>query len=712
MIRYSVGVVGILFLWSVLGLQVGCGSHSITIDGANEVSLPEAAPGVDGGLNDKRNEHDTTPRDLNCDSPCSKGLTCCGGTCVDLRSHQEHCGRCGSLCPREKWLDCWNGSCLPSCTGLQTRCNGKCVHLGSDKEHCGACGKACPRKERCFKGRCIQCEDDWDCSSRAYCEKGRCYFRTCRLHTDCPDKQACDEESSTCVHLPSSFFGVGNACSQFERCGWGLVCLQMSEWETSHCFKNCKKEEDCLSGMSCIPVSSQLSVCGKRGKVGDLCDYRSIHKQVFCGLTQTQPAYCSPRSRKCTAYKLLDKEGADCLKGQKGQKDPFPLCDARQDLKCVGSQCKKFYYSNAFGFCGGGTRYTCRENTNPRLVCVPTSSQSGHCFPQCELKSPKCPQGTTCTSLPTGGTLGICKPLGVLGYGALCRTPTEPYSSSNSCTSSLACTNFGVFLCMEVFQGSCGQYSCKTKNTKCVDLAAGTQHANRFVGCLLPCLKEVDCPGHTYCRQLSGVGRYCWPKPAPGTQLDGQACVLQATKKEERCKFPRSCIATSSKMGVCGVSCSSNKDCPSVSVKGKNVSSICSQALGHVCVLPCQVNSDPCLQGTSCQSYKGQKLCAAVLPVGPNSFYATCNAMLPVPKAGCQKGLECVKTSSNGTGFCSRKCTNQADCTKQGFSPACQTKWLQDPKEGLCVLPCQPGSKVCPSHLQCQNLGNGALCIP
>ncbi len=51
----------------------------------------------------------------------------CEGLCVDLRTSQEHCGRCDISC--HSGLVC---------------CDGRCSDLRRDNGNCGACGVFCP----------------------------------------------------------------------------------------------------------------------------------------------------------------------------------------------------------------------------------------------------------------------------------------------------------------------------------------------------------------------------------------------------------------------------------------------------------------------------------------------------------------------------------------------------------------------------------------
>ncbi len=129
---------------------------------------------------------------------CGKGLTPCGGACVDLSSSDGHCGACGNTCGQAEacvaeacqcqpgaalcgeqcvFTDvdpancggcagqggevcatdhvCEGGQCKLSCDSPSaTRCGGACVNVQSDPNHCGACGNACGNARSCREGVC------------------------------------------------------------------------------------------------------------------------------------------------------------------------------------------------------------------------------------------------------------------------------------------------------------------------------------------------------------------------------------------------------------------------------------------------------------------------------------------------------------------------------------------------------------------------------
>lgn len=81
---------------------------------------------------------------------CGQNEEVCGAVCVDLSSHDQHCGGCNSPCggPRV----CEGGNCL--CEPGLTECGGQCVDSDFDPQHCGGCDIECSGIEFCLDGVC------------------------------------------------------------------------------------------------------------------------------------------------------------------------------------------------------------------------------------------------------------------------------------------------------------------------------------------------------------------------------------------------------------------------------------------------------------------------------------------------------------------------------------------------------------------------------
>ncbi|CAI9086822.1 OLC1v1020738C1 [Oldenlandia corymbosa var. corymbosa] len=67
----------------------------------------------------------------------SVGKDCCNNKCVDVKSDNMNCSKCGDKC--EEGNIC---------------CNGKCIDINTDKHHCGGCNNKCTHGVRCNYGMC------------------------------------------------------------------------------------------------------------------------------------------------------------------------------------------------------------------------------------------------------------------------------------------------------------------------------------------------------------------------------------------------------------------------------------------------------------------------------------------------------------------------------------------------------------------------------
>jgi hypothetical protein len=95
------------------------------------------------------------PRVLTC---AERGLTDCGGVCIDTEIDFDNCGGCGLVCAGN--AACAGGACLAApipagnCGIGTSPCNGQCVDLDSDEWNCGRCGYSCGLGTYCSGRQC------------------------------------------------------------------------------------------------------------------------------------------------------------------------------------------------------------------------------------------------------------------------------------------------------------------------------------------------------------------------------------------------------------------------------------------------------------------------------------------------------------------------------------------------------------------------------
>lgn len=109
----------------------GGGSDPTANDDGGDSSPEDVGPSDD----DSNSESGPTP-DL--PDPCPEGLELCDGECVDLQTSNDHCGRCGNVCPNPYSVGmCEAGVCPPNleCGGPRTDyhdCNEVCAVAGQE----------------------------------------------------------------------------------------------------------------------------------------------------------------------------------------------------------------------------------------------------------------------------------------------------------------------------------------------------------------------------------------------------------------------------------------------------------------------------------------------------------------------------------------------------------------------------------------------------
>ena len=80
--------------------------------------------------------------------PCAD--TVCGTSCVNLKTDQDNCGKCGRVCPSGE--SCVSGSC--ACIAPRRACPSGCTNITKDPDNCGGCGVRCVDPSICKFGSC------------------------------------------------------------------------------------------------------------------------------------------------------------------------------------------------------------------------------------------------------------------------------------------------------------------------------------------------------------------------------------------------------------------------------------------------------------------------------------------------------------------------------------------------------------------------------
>ena len=111
---------------------------------------------------------------VNGECPCRRGLTDCGGVCVDLERSDAHCGACDVVCdptavPNAAAVTCVGGTCYPTiCVDGFADCDGdpatSCETALDTAAKCGVCGVVCADSTPlCVNGSCVECASVEDC---------------------------------------------------------------------------------------------------------------------------------------------------------------------------------------------------------------------------------------------------------------------------------------------------------------------------------------------------------------------------------------------------------------------------------------------------------------------------------------------------------------------------------------------------------------------
>ncbi len=202
--------------------------------------------------------------DVDASTPTPDSSTCsgtCGGKCVDLKTDNVNCGKCGNACPAT--ATCVAGSC--QCAQGQNRCGNACVDTKTDLNNCGKCGQVCGTGD----GGAIMGGGTWVCAA------GACSVQCPMMKSVC---------TNTCVDTMTDINNCGmcnTACDPaLEACAMGKCCPQGQVNCAGACVDTQSDPKNCgVCGMAC---SGMTPGCSK-GMCAAFVDHGPMH--TFANLT-------------------------------------------------------------------------------------------------------------------------------------------------------------------------------------------------------------------------------------------------------------------------------------------------------------------------------------------------------------------------------------------------------------------------------------------
>ncbi|MCL2823303.1 MAG: hypothetical protein FWD57_04865 [Polyangiaceae bacterium] len=218
---------------------------------------------------------------------CTSGKLKCDGTCYDLFSSPDNCGKCGNACKDSEV--CSQGTCKSICDDGFAKCNRACVNLYTNVDHCGTCGSGCDSDAICSLGKCTSsCSDKcgdtctdlkFDANNCGKCGT-RCAGDEVCSNGDCVDICELPETSCTggCVINAANYkYGDDNPDNPCETC----VKASKNAWSPK------SPGTECGTGMKCNADRQCVGGCDIGGTVYPLLADHPSDKCQIC--SQTKP---------------------------------------------------------------------------------------------------------------------------------------------------------------------------------------------------------------------------------------------------------------------------------------------------------------------------------------------------------------------------------------------------------------------------------------
>ena len=337
---------------------------------------------------------------------------CCAQGCADLLDDHANCGSCDHACGASEWCDDGICTALPTCGatnsdtacplgdgGAGACCDGTCADLHTDANACGRCGRSCGEGDVCVGGTCQQIDGGYQgcyelgCPAGLVCNSygcdlpgcapgqsgGACAFGNGAYGTSA-EGTCCD---GTCVDLnqdPENCGSCGKVCSSG-------ICAS-SFFSMNPCFESdaggggtgcpfgCGNGTTCV-GDQCVPTSCDQSPPGQEcaantGGLGICCQ---TFFSASCADISSDPQNCGGCGWACAS-------GETCVNGAcqgvpascgSGRHGAFCELDAGTANVCCASGCADTLTDSAnCGYCGnacyGGL--VCVNGTCTALSCT------------------------------------------------------------------------------------------------------------------------------------------------------------------------------------------------------------------------------------------------------------------------------------------------------------------------------------------------------
>ena len=468
--------------------------------------------------------------------------------------------------------------------------------------------------------------------------------------------------------LPTGRFGsfcIATAADPLGECKPGTFCWINPKTKRGICTRKCTDNDDCRGGpapATCMLKADKGLACGFPCRArSDLCPpgLNCFIAGGFCA----PPAFFGSR----TYGQPCDLSGGD----------PATRCD--NDLTCWRS------FETDKGFCTAA----CQNDTDcvggPRpAACVIKDKGGSWCAFPCKKAGDPCPKGLICD--PGAGYCFSAEHFGAASFGEPCRQGAQDArlrcAMGNSCFSNPATREgFCTRSCKDSSDCTVG-----THGASCIIKSGGAMACGHF------CDKPGDprCPAGLTCEPRWG---YCFNKLHFGTAGVGEACSTLGVKPSDRCGLGADCwYSTLSGKGHCSRVCGKDADCGG----GGNVTCSVPFSGGRACGTACKKVGDPCPKGMVCDPI--QQLCSNPGNHGTVGYGGVCATGSKDPTSWCKLGMGCWTDGGRSEGFCTRRCTTDADCS--GGIQAAQCN-LGSSGGKFCAFPCTRTGDACPAGLTC-----------